>query len=361
MKKKNVLNLVKYYVENNDSGFRTEAYEIARDFDESGDVQLSQYILSLLSNANTFVPQINHENMSFCRKIDTSGASFVLPESIHEDIIGIINAIGHKAGINKFMFQGSPGTGKTESVKQIARILERDLYIVNFDFIIDSKLGQTSKNISELFDEINNLSQPEKVVILFDEIDAIALDRINSNDLREMGRATSSILRGLDELNDNVILIATTNLFQSFDKALTRRFDKIVNFNRYEQKDLIEAACSILSNLTKKFNHIESNVNILKKILLLNKNLPYPGELLNIIKTSIAFSNPDNPYDYLIRIFKEFNNKELLTDLAALKEMGFTLREIGILTGMSKSQVARELKEVDDEWFITIKGNFSTN
>lgn len=349
MKKKNVLNLVKYYVENNDSGFRTEAYEIARDFDESGDIQLAQYILSLLSNANTFVPQINRENMSFCKKIDTSGASFVLPESIHEDIIGIINAIGHKAGINKFMFQGNPGTGKTESVKQITRILERDLYIVNFDFIIDSKLGQTSKNISELFDEINNLSQPEKVVILFDEIDAIALDRINSNDLREMGRATSSILRGLDELNDNVILIATTNLFQSFDKALTRRFDKIVNFNRYEQKDLIEAACSILSNLSKKFTHIESNVNILKKILRLSKNLPYPGELLNIIKTSIAFSNPDNPYDYLIRIFKEFNDKELLNDLAALKELGFTLREIGILTGVSKSQVARELKEVDNE------------
>lgn len=349
MKKRNVLNLIKYHVENNDSGFRTEAYEIARDFDDSGDVQLSQYILSLLSNANTFIPQINHENMSFCKKIDTSSASFVLPESINEDIIGIINAIGHKAGVNKFMFQGSPGTGKTESVKHIARILERDLYIVNFDFIVDSKLGQTSKNIAELFDEINNLSQPEKVVILFDEIDAIALDRINNNDLREMGRATSSIIRGLDELNDNVILFATTNLFQSFDKALTRRFDLIVNFNRYKQEDLIEAACSILSNLAKKFNHIEVNVNILKKILKANENLPYPGELLNIIKTSIAFSNPDNPYDYLKRIFKEFNDKNKLNDLNVLREMGFTLREIGILTGISKSQVARELKEVEDE------------
>ena len=39
MKKKNVINLVKYYAEKNDAGFRTEAYEIARDFDNTGDYQ----------------------------------------------------------------------------------------------------------------------------------------------------------------------------------------------------------------------------------------------------------------------------------------------------------------------------------
>ena len=52
MKKKNVINLVKYYAEKNDAGFRTEAYEIARDFDNTGDYQLAEYIMSLLSNAN---------------------------------------------------------------------------------------------------------------------------------------------------------------------------------------------------------------------------------------------------------------------------------------------------------------------
>ena len=41
MKKKNVINLVKYYAEKNDAGFRTEAYEIARDFDNTGDYQLA--------------------------------------------------------------------------------------------------------------------------------------------------------------------------------------------------------------------------------------------------------------------------------------------------------------------------------
>ena len=47
---------------------------------------------------------------------------------------------------------------------------------------------------------------------MFDEIDAIALNRLDTNDLREMGRATSAILKGIDSLNNEVVLIATTNL-----------------------------------------------------------------------------------------------------------------------------------------------------
>ena len=55
MKKKNIINLIRYYVDNNDAGFRTEAYEIAKDFDKTGDFQLSEYIMALLSNTNTLL------------------------------------------------------------------------------------------------------------------------------------------------------------------------------------------------------------------------------------------------------------------------------------------------------------------
>ncbi|WP_308859470.1 AAA family ATPase [Mycoplasma leachii] len=62
-------------------------------------------------------------------------------------------------------------------------------------------MGIDSKNITQLFDEINKLFQPKKAIILFDEIDALASDRANSNDLREMRRVTSTILQCLDNLN----------------------------------------------------------------------------------------------------------------------------------------------------------------
>lgn len=344
MKKQNILNLIKYHTENNEAGFRDEAYYIAKRFDELGDYQLSEYIMSLLSNTNTFMPQIAGQELSFFRKVDCNGDPLPLPEDIKDDIVGIINAIGHNVGIGKFLFEGAPGTGKTETVKQIARIMERQLYSVEFDTVIDSKLGQTSKNIIKVFDEIRDLPNPSQVVILFDEIDAIALDRVNSNDLREMGRVTSTILKELDRLDEDVVLIATTNLFKSFDKALIRRFDSVINFNRYTRDDLLEVAESILNAYLLKFKNAGRNMRLFKKVIDCMDEIPYPGDLKNMIKTSLAFSSPSIEFDYTRKLMATAVGKETATDLRNLKELGFTLREIEILTGVSKSQISRELK-----------------
>ncbi|MGU8870816.1 AAA family ATPase [Clostridium perfringens] len=347
MKKKNILNLIKYYTEKNDSAFRTESYEIARYFDKIGDYQLSEYIMALLSDVNTFSPQMNEENEMFFKRVEITNEPLHLPESIKDDIIGIINAVGHNVGVNKFLFEGPPGTGKTESVKQIARILDRELFIVEFNSIIDSKLGQTSKNISLLFEEIKTLSNPNKVIILFDEIDAIAIDRINSNDLREMGRATSAVLKGLDTLNDKVVLIATTNLFNSFDKALIRRFDSVIDFSKYSNEDLIDIGETILNEYLNKFKFAGRNMRLFKKILGLFDKVPYPGELRNLIKSSLAFSNPNNEYDYLKRLYKIVTKDINENNLKEIQKKGFTVRELEILTGVSKSKISRELNGED--------------
>ncbi|KKS58613.1 MAG: AAA+ family ATPase [Candidatus Nomurabacteria bacterium GW2011_GWA2_42_41] len=344
MRKKNILNLIKYHAENNDAGFKKEAYDIARYFDSVGDSELAQYIMALLSGTNTFVPQDSEYDMPLFSKVDlTIESALPLPVLIKNDIVGIINSIGHRAGVNKFLFEGEPGTGKTETAKQIARILERDLYAIDFDAVIDSKLGQTSKNMAAVFSQLQNLPHPEKVIILFDEIDAIALDRVNSNDVREMGRVTSSMLKGLDGLNDNIILIATTNLYKQFDKAMIRRFDAVVNFNRYSQDELIEVAESILNHFLIKFKFAGRNIRLFKKILSTAEHIPFPGDLRNVIKTSLAFSDKNNEYDYLKKIYESIDLKNDSSDLKALQRKGFTVREIEILTGVSKSQVSREL------------------
>ena len=344
MKKKNVLNLIKYYTEKNDVAFRNEAYEIAKYFDEINNYQLSEYIMGLLSSTNTFSPQVDESDSHYFKKIETSSESLPLPEEIKDDVLGIVNAVGHNVGINKFLFQGPPGTGKTESVKQIARILERELYAVDFNQIIDSKLGQTGKNIAELFDEIQAVPNPAKVVVLFDEIDILAVDRINSNDLREMGRATSSVLKGLDSISNKVVIIATTNLFNAFDKALIRRFDSVVDYGRYSRDDLVEIAEILLNELLPKFKSAGRNMRLFKKIIGNMDTIPYPGDLKNMIKTSLAFSNPNSEFDYLKRLYKSALGEEKY-DTIDLHTKGFTLREMELLTGISKSQISREIKE----------------
>ncbi|WP_391591526.1 AAA family ATPase [[Mycoplasma] cavipharyngis] len=168
-----MINLIKYHTEDNDFGFRNEAYKIVESFYKSGDYQLAEYVMSLFSSANTFVRQINEQNLTFNKKTQVNGESLLILEMIKSNILGIINVVGHKVGVNKFLFQVAPVTGKTKSAKHIARLLRSDLFIVDFSLLIDSKLGQTAKNITQLFNEINNLITPEKVVILFDEIDSL--------------------------------------------------------------------------------------------------------------------------------------------------------------------------------------------
>ena len=346
MKKKQVLNLIRYFVEGNTSGFRAEAYDIAKAFDKAGDYQLAEYIIAMLSENNTFIPQVSEDKFESLRKVQLANFTpLPLPEAISSDVIGIVNAVRRNIGVNKFLFEGMPGTGKTETVKQVARLLQRELYIVDFETIIDSKLGQTAKNIANLFKEINSFTYPERTLILFDEIDAIALNRLDNNDLREMGRATTSILKGMDSLQDGVVLIATTNLFNAFDKALVRRFDAVIDFNRYSQQDLLEIAESMMSSILSDSKHSGRNARLFKKIVTLNSPIPYPGELKNILKSALAFSSLTDKFDYLRRLFSHFYKPIENVTLKELKELGFTVREIEILTGVSKSQTARELKE----------------
>ena len=224
MKKQNVLNLIKYHVEKNENSFRNEAINIARYFDSIGDEQLAEYIMGLIAESNLYAPQSSDFESDFLKQIDTRVMEPLnLPLEISEDIKGIINAVNHNVGINKFLFEGLPGSGKTEAAKHVARLLDRSLFCVDFDHLIDSKLGQTNKNIASVFNEINLLPHSNRVVVLFDEIDSIVLDRVNNNDLREMGRVTSTFLREMDALSDDIIIIATTNLLKSFDKALIKK------------------------------------------------------------------------------------------------------------------------------------------
>lgn len=351
MKKKNVINLIRYHEEKNEAAFRAEALEIAKDFYDNDENVVGDYIMGLLSNANVFIPQGDNCNLNYFEKIPIGNASLPLPEEITKDIYGIINAVNHNIGINKFLFEGPPGTGKTESVKQIARILSRELYSVDFSLIIDSKLGQTQKNLVEVFSEIKMLPNPGNVIILFDEIDAIAMDRVNSRDIREMGRVTSSILKELDNLDARVIFIATTNLYKNLDKALTRRFDAIVDFDRYSKEDLIDISESILNEYLPKFENAGRDIKLFRKIMSLLTNIPYPGELKNVIRTALAFSEPNSEFDYLKRLYNAvlLQEKRKEMSIKELKEKDFTVRDIEKLTGVPKSNISRMLKEDENE------------
>lgn len=343
MKKRDVLDLIKYHSEGNEVAFREVASRIAREFDSAGDRQLADFVMAQISDANAFMPQSDDNALAYFVRLRTDRSPLALPEAISDDMLGVKNAIQRNAGMSKFLLQGPPGTGKTESVKYIAHMLGRDLLMVDFDSVIDSRLGQTSKNIAALFDEMRSFPRPQELIFLFDEIDALALDRVNANDVREMGRATSSFLREMDRTGEDFVVFATTNLYGSLDKALVRRFDVSIDFGRYTREDLAELSEFILSDLLRKYSFVGRDMRLFKKIMDGATSLPFPGELKNALKTCIAFSDPEDEYDYLRRIYRTFRAADP-EDVKSLHDQGFTLREIERISGIAKSTAARTLK-----------------
>ena len=90
-------------------------------------------------------------------------------------------------------------------------------------------------------------------------------------------------------------------------------------------------------------------MRLFRKIMSQMGEIPYPGELKNMLKSALAFSSPDDPYDYLRRLYAQACPGSSVSDLARLREQGFTMREIEKLSGVPRSTVSRELKEASDE------------
>ena len=343
MKKKDILDLIKYHCEDDDVRFKEIAYAIASDFDEAGDSRLAECILGYISETNTFSIQSLEEDPMFYTLLPPSYVSPVFPSAIQADLNGIYNAIERGTDVSKFLLYGPPGTGKTEFVRFFGSLLKREIVFIEFDTIINSKLGETTRNIRGLFDEIRTIKNPQDYLFLFDEIDALALDRVNSHDLREMGRATSAFLKEMDRTDERYLIFATTNLFKHFDTAILRRFDACIDFGRYEQTDLQKISEELLANLAFQYNFIGKDQRLFKKIIAMSDSLPLPGDLKNLLKKSIVFSDNTDEFDYLKRLYIELTNADSI-DPIKLKAQGFTLREMEHLTNIPKSTLANIVK-----------------
>ena len=91
---------------------------------------------------------------------------------------------------------------------------------------------------------------------------------------------------------------------------------------------------------------LRQNLRLLHKILEAKDVIPYPGDLKQIIKTAIAFSDDSSEYDYLRKIYLSLNGNPEKIDLQELRKIGFTTREIEILSNIPKSSISRKLQRI---------------
>ena len=145
----------------------------------------------------------------------------------------------HDAGMRTgfcSLFYGSPGTGKTETVYQIARATGRDILRVDVDKIKSCWVGESEQNMKKLFDRYRNICKdsPLAPILLFNEADAILGVRMEGA-TRAVDKMENSIqniiLQEMESLEG--IMIATTNLTGNLDKAFERRFLYKIQFSRH--------------------------------------------------------------------------------------------------------------------------------
>lgn len=118
------------------------------------------------------------------------------------------------------LLYGPPGVGKSETAKYVAARLKIPLYTVRTDSLVSSYLGSTSKNLRSVFDFVS----VEPCVLFLDELDAIAKQRDDSQELGELKRVVISLLQNIDKLKPSTVLIAATNHEHLLDPAIWRRF-----------------------------------------------------------------------------------------------------------------------------------------
>jgi hypothetical protein len=119
------------------------------------------------------------------------------------------------------LLHGPPGCGKTHLASHIAKNLNLRLFVIRFDNLISSYLGETGANIRKVFDFVMN----NRCALFIDELDAIAKQRDDRNELGELKRVVITLLQNLDISVGKSILISGTNHPHMLDSAIWRRFE----------------------------------------------------------------------------------------------------------------------------------------
>jgi SpoVK/Ycf46/Vps4 family AAA+-type ATPase len=216
-------------------------------------------------------------------------------------------------GVTALLY-GASGTGKTESVLQIAKATNREIMKIDISASRSMWFGESEKIIKQVFKDYKSYAKSQTLapILFFNEADAIIAKRkeANSSNTSDTENRIQNIL--LEEIeNFEGILIATSNLVNNMDTAFERRFLFKIEF----QKPVVSAKIKIwklkmphLSNedceiLATKFDFSGGQIdNIVRK---------------NEINEILYGSTVD------VNTLLEFCKEETLTNQFSKKSIGF--------------------------------------
>ncbi len=121
---------------------------------------------------------------------------------------------------SRVLLEGPPGNGKTSLAEAIAAESMLPFYLVRYEGIVSSFLGETAGRLDHVFE----FARTRRCVLFFDEFDTIAKERADTHETGEIKRVVSTLLLQIDRLPSHVIVICATNHAELLDRAAWRRF-----------------------------------------------------------------------------------------------------------------------------------------
>lgn len=213
------------------------------------------------------------------------------------------------------LFYGAPGTGKTETVYQLAKQTKRNIMQVNIPEIKSMWVGESEKNIKSVFDKYRACVEASEIapILLFNEADAILGKRVEGalHAVDKMENSIQNIILQEMETLDG-ILIATTNFTRNLDDAFERRFLFKIEFGL----PCIEAKCAIwkqmINNLTdEQARELASRYNL------------SGGQIENVARKHIIDKVVWDRSSIDLSLLREYCEQESISKRGTTKTIGF--------------------------------------
>ncbi len=149
-----------------------------------------------------------------------------------------------KKGIDaRIIFYGAAGTGKTVTALALAKSLKKEILSFDCSKILSMYVGESEKNVRKIFDDYKDLATKTKSepILLLNEADQFLSNRVSgqiSGSDKMHNQMQNIFLEQIE--NFSGILIATTNLLDSIDKAFSRRFNYKIEFLKPDENQRVE-------------------------------------------------------------------------------------------------------------------------
>lgn len=245
-----IIALIKSHIEADDNRFREIALQMAAVEAKAGHAVLSRNITDLINTpkrprfiARSLAP-INSELSEFVMEVDDSYGldNIVCKDEVKNKLKRIIREYVQRDVLfknnltnrSKVLLSGPSGTGKTMTASILANELHIPLYVVRMERVITKYMGESSLKLSKVFELISNI----RGVYLFDEFDAIGMQRGHDNEVGEMRRILNSFLQMMERVDSDSIIVAATNCGDQLDKALFRRFDDVIEYSLPDEDEI---------------------------------------------------------------------------------------------------------------------------